>query len=144
MNFCAEDECCGVHEVTSYQLSPAPPARQQQPRSQEPELPPRRRLPDPSPGFRPRHGPQDSPKAGTMTSNASHGDDWVDVDRSDGEHDVADSGGAVVLTRYYSRNTVPPPPPFTYYWTVPLILDHSYLVGKLKSSKIADTKVLGF
>ncbi len=32
----------------------------------------------------------------------------------------------------------------TYYWTVPLILDHSYLVGKLKSSKIADTKVSGF
>jgi hypothetical protein len=35
-------------------------------------------------------------------------------------------------------------PPITYYWTVPLILDHSYLVGKLKSSKIADTKVSGF
>ncbi len=32
-------------------------------------------------------------------------------------------------------------PPITYYWTVPLILDHSYLVGKLTSSKIADTKV---
>jgi hypothetical protein len=27
---------------------------------------------------------------------------------------------------------------------VPLILDHSYLVGKLTSSKIADTKVSGF
>ncbi len=35
-------------------------------------------------------------------------------------------------------------PPITYYWTVPVILDHSYLVGKLKSSKIADTKVSGF
>jgi hypothetical protein len=34
--------------------------------------------------------------------------------------------------------------PTTYYWTVPLILDHSYSVGKLKSSKIADTKVSGF
>ncbi len=34
-------------------------------------------------------------------------------------------------------------PSITYYWTVPLILDHSYLVGKLKSSKIADTKVSG-
>jgi hypothetical protein len=30
-------------------------------------------------------------------------------------------------------------PPTTYYWTVPLILEHSYLVGKLTSSKIADT-----
>jgi hypothetical protein len=35
-------------------------------------------------------------------------------------------------------------PPITYYWKVPLIFDHSYLVGKLKSSKIADTKMLGF
>jgi hypothetical protein len=35
-------------------------------------------------------------------------------------------------------------PPITYYWTVPLILDHSYLVGKSTSSNIADTKVLGF
>jgi Ca2+/Na+ antiporter len=35
-------------------------------------------------------------------------------------------------------------PPITYYWTVPLILDHSYLGGKLTSSKIADTKVSGF
>jgi hypothetical protein len=34
--------------------------------------------------------------------------------------------------------------PITYYWTVPLILDHSYLVGRLTSSKIADTKVSGF
>ncbi len=34
--------------------------------------------------------------------------------------------------------------PITYYSTVPLILDHSYLVGKLTSSKIADTKVSGF
>jgi hypothetical protein len=35
-------------------------------------------------------------------------------------------------------------PPITYYWTVPLILDCSYLVGKSASSKIADTKVSGF
>jgi hypothetical protein len=34
--------------------------------------------------------------------------------------------------------------PITYYWTVPLILDHSCLVGRLTSSKIADTKVSGF
>ncbi len=34
-------------------------------------------------------------------------------------------------------------PPITYFWTVPLILDHSYLVGNLTSSKIADTKVSG-
>ncbi len=33
-------------------------------------------------------------------------------------------------------------PSITRYWTVPLILDHSYLVGKLTSSKIADTKVV--
>jgi hypothetical protein len=35
-------------------------------------------------------------------------------------------------------------PAITYYWTVPLILDHSYLVWILTSSKIADTKVSGF
>jgi hypothetical protein len=35
-------------------------------------------------------------------------------------------------------------PPITYYWTVPLILDHSYFVRKSTSSKIADTKVSGF
>jgi hypothetical protein len=35
-------------------------------------------------------------------------------------------------------------PPFTYYWTAPLILDYSYLVGKSTRSKIADTKVSGF
>ncbi len=36
-------------------------------------------------------------------------------------------------------------PLITYYWTVPLILDHSYLVGKLtSSSKIADTKCQNF
>ncbi len=29
-------------------------------------------------------------------------------------------------------------PPITYYWTMPLILDHSYFVGKSTSSKIAD------
>jgi hypothetical protein len=34
--------------------------------------------------------------------------------------------------------------PIIYYWTVPLILDHSYIVEKLTSSKIADTKVSGF
>jgi hypothetical protein len=35
-------------------------------------------------------------------------------------------------------------PLITYYWIVPLILDHSYLIGKLTSSKIADSKVSGF
>ncbi len=34
--------------------------------------------------------------------------------------------------------------PITYYWTVPLILGHSYLVWILTSLKIADTKVSGF
>jgi hypothetical protein len=33
-------------------------------------------------------------------------------------------------------------PSITYYWTVPLILDHSYLVRYLKNSKIGETKVL--
>jgi hypothetical protein len=33
-------------------------------------------------------------------------------------------------------------PLITYYWTVPLILDHSYLVGYLTNSKIAETKAL--
>jgi hypothetical protein len=35
-------------------------------------------------------------------------------------------------------------PPITYYRTVSLILDHSYLVGKSTSSKIADRNVSGF
>ncbi len=33
-------------------------------------------------------------------------------------------------------------PRITYYWTVPLILDHSYLIGNLINSKIAEAKVL--
>jgi hypothetical protein len=33
-------------------------------------------------------------------------------------------------------------PPITYSWTVPLILDHSYLVGNCPNSKIAETKAL--
>jgi hypothetical protein len=33
-------------------------------------------------------------------------------------------------------------PPVTYFWTVPLILDHSYFVGNLTNSKIAETKAL--
>jgi hypothetical protein len=32
----------------------------------------------------------------------------------------------------------------TYYWTVSLILDHSYLVGESTSSKSVYTKVSGF
>jgi hypothetical protein len=32
----------------------------------------------------------------------------------------------------------------TYYWTVPIIFDHSYLVGTLTSLKTPDTKVSGF
>jgi hypothetical protein len=31
-------------------------------------------------------------------------------------------------------------PPITHYWTVPLFLDHSYPVGNLTNSKIAETK----
>jgi hypothetical protein len=37
---------------------------------------------------------------------------------------------------------LPKYPKITYYWTVPLILDHSYLVGNLKNSKIDETKPL--
>jgi hypothetical protein len=33
-------------------------------------------------------------------------------------------------------------PSISYYWTILLILDHSYLVGNLTNSKIAETKVL--
>ncbi len=33
-------------------------------------------------------------------------------------------------------------PLLTYYWTGLLILDHSYLVGNLTNSKIAETKAL--
>jgi hypothetical protein len=32
--------------------------------------------------------------------------------------------------------------PITYYWTLALILPHSYLIGNLTSSKIAETKAL--
>ncbi len=35
-------------------------------------------------------------------------------------------------------------PPITYYWTVPLILDHSYLVGKLTNSKLLIQKCQDF
>jgi hypothetical protein len=35
-------------------------------------------------------------------------------------------------------------PPITHYWTMPLILGHSYHVGKPISSRIADTKVSRF
>ncbi len=33
-------------------------------------------------------------------------------------------------------------PPITYYWTGLVILDHTYLVGNLTNSKIAETKAL--
>ncbi len=33
-------------------------------------------------------------------------------------------------------------PPITYYWTGLLILDHSYLLGNLTNSKIAEIKAL--
>ncbi len=35
-------------------------------------------------------------------------------------------------------------PPNTYYWTVPLILDHSYLVGKLTSRNLLIQKCQDF
>jgi hypothetical protein len=37
---------------------------------------------------------------------------------------------------------LPEYPSITYYWTMPLLLDHSYLVGNLTNSKIAETKAL--
>ncbi len=42
-----------------------------------------------------------------------------------------------------THTSIPIYPPITYYSTLTLTLDHSYLVGKLTSSKIADTKVSG-
>ncbi len=33
-------------------------------------------------------------------------------------------------------------PPITYSWTVPLIFDHSYLVGNLTNANIVETKAL--
>jgi hypothetical protein len=41
--------------------------------------------------------------------------------------------------RYDYSKSFPCYPLITYYWTLPLILDHSYLLGRLTSSKIADT-----
>jgi hypothetical protein len=46
-----------------------------------------------------------------------------------------------IQLQLFWRQWIPPDP---YYWTMPPLLDHSYLVGKLTSSKIADTKVSGF
>jgi hypothetical protein len=40
----------------------------------------------------------------------------------------------------YLQSTVVPT--VTYYWTGLLILDHSYLVGNLTNSKIAETEAL--
>jgi hypothetical protein len=51
---------------------------------------------------------------------------------------------ATLLLCFVQMASVPDYPPITYYWTVLLILSHSYLVGKSTSSKIADTKVSGF
>jgi hypothetical protein len=48
-----------------------------------------------------------------------------------------------ILVLVSTKNTVPHPlPPITHYWTGLLILDHSYLVGNLTNSKIAETKAL--
>jgi hypothetical protein len=54
-------------------------------------------------------------------------------------------GVAILIGVFWKRESWRPNyPPNNYFWTVPLILDHSYLVAKLTSSKIADTKVSGF
>jgi hypothetical protein len=45
---------------------------------------------------------------------------------------LSQSGRAVIINY----------PPITYYWTGILILDHSYVVGNLINSKIAETKAL--
>jgi hypothetical protein len=47
---------------------------------------------------------------------------------------IFSSGRCVVLIFQY--------PQITYYWTVHLILDHSYLAGNLTNSKIDETKAL--
>ncbi len=43
---------------------------------------------------------------------------------------------------YFLCTFIEPYPTITYYWTVPLILDYSYLVGNLTNSKITETKTL--
>jgi hypothetical protein len=53
--------------------------------------------------------------------------------RCDDEKKVGELGGDIGAIRY---------PPITYSWTGLLILDHSYLVGNLTNSKIAETKAL--
>jgi hypothetical protein len=52
-----------------------------------------------------------------------------------GLNGVGDVGRWPVSGQWYSVHIVYTPP-ITYFWTVPLILDHSYLVGNLKNSKI--------
>ncbi len=79
----------------------------------------------------------------------SHAEDWknkrgrkgTNKERKERERTIENGGGR------FNTNVLAaklPPPPITYSWTVPLILDHSYLVGKATSSKVADTKVSGF
>jgi hypothetical protein len=53
--------------------------------------------------------------------------------------------GRIYLRTHKYMNLISPGPKnfiITYYWTGLLILDHSYLVGNLTNSKIAETKAL--
>jgi hypothetical protein len=59
-------------------------------------------------------------------------------------NDICWARAYVIRSCRFHHNGVQLYPPITYYWTVPLILDPSYLVGKLTSSKIAHTKGSGF
>ncbi len=44
------------------------------------------------------------------------------------------------LKKNEPKSTTQKNPPITYYWTSLLILGHSYIVGNLTNSKIAETK----
>ncbi|CAG0914929.1 unnamed protein product, partial [Notodromas monacha] len=90
------DDCCDVHVVTSYELTPA--------MRNEPKLPPRRKLPEPT-----STTPMDAkcpPKRSLVdklpkTPRASQGDEWIDVERSEDEEEEASP--SVVLTRFRMR-----------------------------------------
>jgi hypothetical protein len=55
---------------------------------------------------------------------------------------TADLGTINMVLDFRWRPIVFGIPLIPYYWTVPLILDHSYFFGNLTNSKIAETKAL--
>jgi hypothetical protein len=48
----------------------------------------------------------------------------------------------ICFIRQFNKENTSKYPSITYYWTVPLVLDHSYLVGNLTNSNFAETKAL--